>query len=88
MDAQCSHPPERIVRLEALLHTGTMRIALHFHNDKKLKALAKQSGGSWCNTSRCWHVANDEASLKKVYATFEGHARVDGDALFCDQGDC
>jgi integrase/recombinase XerD len=78
-------PSERVVRLEALYHAGTKRIALHFAYDKELIALAKEAGGSWSNSKRCWHVADGSASLKKVYATFKGHAKLDGDALFRKQ---
>mgnify|MGYP000851654887 CR=1 FL=1 len=71
-----------VVRLEALYKDGVKRIALHFAYNKELIAMAKEAGGSWSNTQRCWHVADGSASLKKVYATFKGHAKVDGDALF------
>lgn len=71
-----------VIRLEALYKDSVKRIALHFAYDKALIALAKEAGGSWSNTQRCWHVADGSASLKKVYATFKGHAKVDGDALF------
>jgi integrase/recombinase XerD len=71
-----------VVRLEALYKDGVKRIALHFTYNKELIALAKEAGGSWSNTQRCWHVADGSASLKKVYATFKGHAKVDGEALF------
>jgi integrase/recombinase XerD len=70
------------IRLEAVYHNGVKRIALRFAYDKDLIALAKEAGGRWSNTHRCWHVEDGSASLKKVYATFKGHARVDGDALF------
>lgn len=70
------------VRLEALYKDGVKRIALRFGYDQELIALAKAAGARWSNTARCWHVENGSPSLKKVYATFKGHARVDGDALF------
>jgi hypothetical protein len=83
--ASQQNPSERIVRLEALFHDGTKRIALHFTFDRELIALAKEAGGSWSNSKRCWHVADGSASLKKVYAVFKGHAKMDGDAFFGKQ---
>ena len=74
--------PLPVIKLEALYKDGVKRIALRFGYDKELIALAKASDGRWSNTDRCWHVADGSASLKKVYATFKGHARIDGDALF------
>lgn len=71
-----------LVRLEALYKDGVKRIALRFAYDKELIALAKASDARWSNTQRCWHVADGSPSLKKVYATFKGHARIDGEALF------
>jgi integrase/recombinase XerD len=70
------------VTLEALYKDGVKRIALRFGYNKELIALAKACDARWSHTERCWHVADGSASLKKVYATFKGHARVDGDALF------
>lgn len=70
------------IRLEALYKNGVKRIALRFGYDTELIALAKACDARWSHTERCWHVADGSASLKKVYATFKGHARIDGDALF------
>jgi site-specific recombinase XerD len=79
------NPLERIIRLEALYHNGTKRIALHFPIDDELIALAKQAGGSWSKTHRCWHVADGSASLKLVFAVFKGRATIDRDAFFSKQ---
>lgn len=71
-----------IVKLDALYKDGVKRIALRFGYDKELIALAKEAGAQWSHTARCWHVADGSPSLKKVYAVYKGHARIDGDALF------
>lgn len=71
-----------VVNLEALYQDGVKRIALGFGYDKDLTALAKACDARRSNTARCWHVADGSPSLKKVHATFKGHARLDGDALF------
>jgi len=71
-----------IVKLDALYKDGVKRIALRFGYNKELIALAKEADAQWSNTERCWHVADGSPSLKKVYATFKGHARVDGSTLF------
>jgi site-specific recombinase XerD len=83
--ASQQNPSERIIRLEALFHDGTKRIALHFTFDRELIALAKNAGGSWSKSHKCWHVPDGSASLKKVYAVFKGHAKMDGDAFFGKQ---
>lgn len=75
-----SEPP--VITLEALYKAGVKRIALRFGYDTELIALAKACDARWSATERCWHVEHGSVSLKKVYATFKGHARIDGDVLF------
>lgn len=74
-----------VVRLEALYKDGVKRVALHFAYNKELIALAKEAGGTWSNTHRCWHVADGGASLKRVFAVFKGHATIDRDTFFSKQ---
>ena len=68
--------------LEALFHAGAKRIGLHFPYETELIALAKEAGGTWSNSHKCWHVADGSASLKKVYAIFKGKAQIDGHVFF------
>lgn len=72
----------RTIRLEAIAHSGTRRIALRFPYDSELIAAAKSIGAQWSRTFNCWHVPNGGDSMKAVFAAFKGLAWVDTTALF------
>lgn len=72
----------RVIRLEAIAHNGTRRLALRFPYDSELIAAAKTMGAQWSRTHNCWHVPNGGESMKAVFAAYKGLAWVDTTALF------
>jgi integrase/recombinase XerD len=73
----------KTIEVKPLVHHNTNRLGLYFAVDQELIALVKTfADAKWSQTNKCWHIANNRANLKELFAVFKGKAYVNADALF------
>jgi integrase/recombinase XerD len=70
------------VTLRRIFHHERWRFGIFFDYDIKLVDLVKKiNGATWSKTNKCWHVGDDENTLKQILAVFRESADIDISAI-------
>ena len=68
--------------LKRIFHRNEWRYAVIFEYEKKLIGLVKSLNGvRWSQTHGCWHVPDNEDSLKQILALLRDLAEIDISAI-------
>ena len=69
---------EKKIIITRVLHRNEWRYCIYFGYDEQLASEARNiKGAAWSNTLRCWHVPENEESLKTILSVFNGKADID-----------